>query len=137
MHWGRDMEKFLHLKTGMHISEVENVLNIKLEIEQIREKHFKTDQVHFKNYGVWLFFKPETQILDTIRFEDPFSLEIDGVKIGDTKKQVKQLKGKPPRVDPFPDQDESIWIYGKLPDPDWIRFDFERTRNGKCIRVFR
>lgn len=132
------MERFLKIEKGMTISTVEGVLGFKLTIEKQREEHFQADMAHLEDRGVWLFFTPETQELYTIRYEAPFPLAIEGVRIGDTKKMVKELRGKPLRVDPFPyPHSETIWIYGKSKDPDWVRFDFEKKRNGKCITIFR
>ena len=134
------MEKFLSLKIGMTIEQSEELLNEKFTIEHRREEHFKSDIVHFENVGVLLFFNPETEILETIRYEAPFALAVEDVKIGDTKKDVKSKKGIAPRIDPFPypdTQPTTIWIYGSHHNADFVRFDFEKTRNGKCVRIIK
>jgi len=91
----------------------------------------------FFSEGVRLFFDIHSHKLDTIRFDAPFALPVGGVCIGNTQKEVKSIRGRAERIDPFPFPETlptTIWMYGKV--GDWIRYDFEKDRNGKCITIY-
>ncbi|MDQ0362420.1 hypothetical protein [Breznakia pachnodae] len=129
-------ELFLQLKIGMTIAEVENRLNESIELEHYEKSGYSYEFIKYVE-GVQLFFKGTPLLLDTIRFEAPFSHEVDGVKIGLTKNEVKKIKGTAIRKDPFPyDYPNTVWYYNSDIYNKSIRYDFEKTRNGKCIVIF-
>jgi len=128
------MERFLTIGVGMTVERVEELLGEKLVIEQECVGPYKNDIAAFEDKGVTLVFKPDTGRLDTIKFEAPFNLPVEGVRIGDTKDTVKEKKGVAPRIDTSPHY--TAWIYGNPNDPDHILYDFEKTRNGKCVAIF-
>ena len=92
---GNNMEKYLLLKLGMNLSEVEKVLEQKITLE--RDTH-KPDSKGFfylnDTIGTYLHFK-EHKILDSISFFYPFSLAVDGIKIKMNMNEVKKIKGLP------------------------------------------
>jgi hypothetical protein len=51
---------------------------------------------HFREYGVWVFFDSNLRI-QSLRFDAPFGGKIGGIAIGDTKDQVRRVKGEPMR----------------------------------------
>jgi len=130
------MEKFLLLKKGMTVEQCQKILGQQFELNQIRQEHFKADEASFPE-GVRLFFNIHSHELYTLRFDAPFALSVGGVFLGSTKKEVKNIKGQADRIDPFPfpkTLPTTIWMYGKL--GDWLRYDFEKERNGKCITIY-
>ncbi|WP_374326671.1 hypothetical protein [Azonexus sp.] len=68
--------------------------------------------------GIWLFLDDALRIR-TLRFDAPFAGAIDGVRIGDTSRQVRQIKGKFDRKWPVNDG-RKTWLY----DSPFVRFDF-------------
>jgi hypothetical protein len=130
------MDKFLKIKSGMSLEECQQLLGRPLRVVPIREENFKSDEVSFPE-GVRLFFNINTGKLETIRFDAPFALPVGGVYIGNTKAEVKDIRGKADRIDPFPFPKAlptTIWIYEKT--GDWVRYDFEKKRNGKCVTIY-
>lgn len=83
---------------------------------------------------MWLFFKIEDKKLYTIRYEYPFPIEVEGIKIGFSKKEVKKVKGEPHRKWPIRDEVFDIWMYD---EPEFIRFDFEKGIKGKVLKIIR
>ncbi|MEW6349350.1 MAG: hypothetical protein AB1646_09835 [Thermodesulfobacteriota bacterium] len=75
-------------------------------------------------YGVWVYFDSGKKVL-FLRFEQPFAGKIDGVCIGDAKKDVLKLKGEPARQSQgLPDAEaltyrkkRELEIIENLPDP--------------------
>ncbi len=79
---------------------------------------------HFPEYGVWVFFNAN-RLVTTLRFERPFSGKIAGIGIGDSKEEVRRMRGEPLR------QFEGFWdsealedrkrlkqsVLDRLPDP--------------------
>lgn len=74
---------------------------------------------HLPDIGFWVFFN-ENGSAYSIRFEYPYPNSIEGVKIGDTKKKVSDVLGKPKRYLPLGDG-KSHWVYEK---PHRVRVDF-------------
>jgi hypothetical protein len=78
--------------------------------------------------GIWLFFD-DTKCIRSLRFDVPFSGSVDGVRIGDSPRQVRTVKGAPPRKWPVEDGVQR-WLYSSQTHP-FLRFDF----NPKTKRV--
>ncbi|HWE72955.1 MAG TPA: hypothetical protein VG328_07335 [Stellaceae bacterium] len=81
-------------------------------------------QYHFDQFGVWVFFDSDLQI-SGIRLDPPFAGKIDGIRVGDTLSQVRQIKGAPTNVfQGMPDfdiyktiQQQKAALAANLPNP--------------------
>jgi hypothetical protein len=95
-------EKYVSLKCGMSLSEVENILNHELVLRAF-EKEYDT------HIGIGLRFT-DTKILDCISFDATFSLTVDGIGIGMDKNEVIKIKGIPDeKTDDDPEME--FWFY--------------------------
>jgi len=94
MELGNNMEKYLSLKLGMNISEVEKTLDKKLTLEYILKPELKGFLYLNNTVGTYLTFTKD-KILDHISFDAPFSLAVDGITIGMNMNEVEKLKGLP------------------------------------------
>jgi len=125
-----DMEKYIQIKIGQTVTGVEKIINRKIKLEEFKNDHVSYYFTKLEDIGVWLFFNIDNMKLYTIRYESPFSLEINNVKINMTKKDVIKIKGKPNRKHPLPELKNDIWYY----DQEKLRLDFEE---GKLINIFK
>jgi len=106
------MEKYLLLKLGMNVSEVEKVLEQKITLERNTHRP-DSKSLFYVNYtiGTYLLFT-EDKILKSITFSSPFSVAIDGIKIGMNMNDVEKIKGLPDKIetsDKFPEMVD--WLY--------------------------
>ena len=104
------MEKYLLLKLGMNVSEVEKVLGQKIILERHRPDSKDLFYVDY-TIGTYLCFT-EDKTLDFISFKNTFSLAVDGIKIGMNMNEVKKIKGLAEKEEPsenFPELEE--WFY--------------------------
>jgi len=107
-----NMEKYLLLKLGINLSEVEKVLKQTITLER---NTCSPDSKGF-NYlndtiGTYLSFT-EDKILEHISFSYPFSLVVDGIKIGMNMNEVEKIKGIPEKreySENFQEMEE--WLY--------------------------
>jgi len=84
---------------------------------------------HFPEFGIWIFFD-ENRCVRTLRFESPFPGKIGGIGIGDPKKTVRQVRGKPDRKWPVDDGIDR-WLYDR---GGYVRYDFDpETDTAKTI----
>ena len=95
------------ISPGMKIDEFKSKYFIMEEPELMltdknRPKHI-TDQLllrmnkkyyRFKDYGIWVFFNMSGE-LTTVRFDSPFQGAVGGVFIGDAKKDIVRINGRP------------------------------------------
>jgi len=110
MELGNNMEKYLLLKLGMDISEVEKILDKKLTLEYILKPDLKGFLYLNNTVGTYLKFSKD-KILEHISFNAPFSLAVDGIKINMNMNEVEKLKGLPE----IKDSNENYTEY-----EDWI-----------------
>ena len=75
---------------------------------------------NFPEFGIWIFFD-ENLCVRTLRFDSPFPGKIGGISIGDSKKTVRQVKGKPDRKWPVDDGIDR-WLYDR---GGYVRYDFD------------
>jgi hypothetical protein len=97
-------EKYVSLKCGMSLSEVENILNQELVLRESENGYYLSTYI-----GIYLSFT-KSKILDYISFSAPFSLTVDGIGIGMDKNEVVQIKGIPEeKTDDDPAME--FWFY--------------------------
>jgi hypothetical protein len=106
------MQKYLLLKLGMNVSEVEKVLQQKIILERHRSES-KLNGFCCLNgtIGTYLSFT-NNKILDHISFHAPFSVAVDGITIGMNMNEVEKIIGLPERKEnweDYPEQEE--WIF--------------------------
>jgi len=88
--------------------------------------------IFLRTKGIRVFFNKKG-IAETIRFDPPFSGEIGGVKLGDTEKKVRELKGKPIKA---PSQfGMSQTFQYALDDTAYVRFDINDNDGVQAIFV--
>jgi hypothetical protein len=106
------MEKYLLLKLGMNLSEVEKVLEQKIILERHEHRPELNNSYHLNDtVGIYLNFTKD-KILDHISFFYPFSIAVDGIKIGMNMNEVEKIKGLPEKKETwedYPEQEE--WIF--------------------------
>lgn len=106
------MEKYLLLKLGMNILEVEKVLGQKIILE--RNEHRPDSKEFFclnDTIGTYLNFTND-KILSLISFFYPFSVAVDGITIRLNMNEVEKINGLPEKKEnweDYPEQEE--WIY--------------------------
>jgi hypothetical protein len=106
------MEKYLLLKLGMNISEVEKVLEQKITLER-NTRRPDSKSLFYVDYtiGTYLLFT-EDKILDFIAFNHSFSVAVDGIKIGMNMNEVEKIKGSPEKIDISDKYPEMVeWYY--------------------------
>lgn len=125
------------ISSGMTIEEFKSRYFVAEEPELMitdnnRPKHI-TDQLllrinkkyyRFKKYGIWVFFSMSGE-LTTLRFDSPFQGTAGGVFIGDFKKDILRINGKP-------DSDDENGIIYRSPDY-YLNY---KTLREKVVRVF-
>ena len=120
-----NMEKYPLLKLGMNISEVEKVLDQKITLKRHTHKP-DSKGFYYHNYsmGTSLHFT-EDKILKYISFDSPFSVAVDGIKIGMNMKEVEKIKGLPDLIETSDDYPEMVdWFYFSKD----IAYDFEDNK---------
>jgi hypothetical protein len=111
MELGNNMEKYLLLKLGMNVSEVEKVLDKKLTLEYILRPELKGFCYLNDTIGTYLKFTKD-RILSFIAFNAPFYLAVDGITIGMNMNEVEKIKGLPEKKENFEDYPEmEEWIF--------------------------
>lgn len=82
--------------------------------------------------GVRVFFN-KAGIVETIRFDLPFAGSIDGIKLGDSEKKVREMKGKPIKK-PWQFGAAQAFLYA-LDDTAYIRFDINENEGVQTIII--
>ena len=112
MKWGYKMEKYLLLKLGMNLAEVEKILGEKLILERCNRKRGSDYFLYYnETFDTFLNFSIE-KILYSISFHASFSLAVDGIKIGMNMNEVEKIKGLPETQESseyYPEMEE--WFY--------------------------
>ena len=105
-------EKYLLLKLGMNISEVEKVLEQKVTLERHTHRPDSKGFCYANDIiGTYLSFTKD-KILNFISFGAPFSTAVDGITIGMDINEVEKIKGMPGEKDKnenYPELEE--WLY--------------------------
>lgn len=82
--------------------------------------------------GIRVFFN-KAGVVETIRFEPPFAGSVDGIKLGDSEKKVRDLKGKPIK-NPWQFGAAQAFLYA-LDDTAYIRFDINENEGVQTIFI--
>jgi hypothetical protein len=120
-----DFLKECPLKKGDPLSRVKEFYRVSNDPEKHPPAPGKTQYVyHFVECGVWVFFD-NALLVQTLRFDRPFSGKIEGVSVGNTKEELVKLKGEPlkkfrgiPDAEQLDDKKKlAAEIIDRLPDP--------------------
>jgi len=84
--------KYLQLKTGMDIMEINEILNKEIVLKKTRTG---TYIYSIKENGIVLFFDLDGKKLNSISFKEPFNLSVNAVCINMNKSDIIKIKGKP------------------------------------------
>jgi hypothetical protein len=82
--------------------------------------------------GIRVFFN-KAGAVESIKFEPPFAGSIAGVKLSDTEKKVRDLKGKPVKT-PWQFGASQAFLYA-LDDTSYIRFDINESDGVQTIFI--
>jgi hypothetical protein len=85
---------------------------------------------HFPELGFWVFFR-DGGLVYSIRFDAPFALPVNGVRIGDSRDQVRNVLGRPARLHPIDDKER--WISDQ---PRFLRVDFD-PRTARVDEIYK
>lgn len=121
----------LTIRKGDSISVAQAGLALESLPEPISESDGKGCFYHLADLGFWVFFNEEG-IVYSIRFDSFYPYPVEGIRIGDSKQQVLNVRGKPNRHFPVHDGKER-WIYDT---PRFLRVDFD-PENGCVEKIFR
>jgi len=72
-------------------------------------------------------------VVEMIKFEPPFAGSINGIKLGDTEKKVRELKGKPIKT-PWQFGAAQAFLYA-LDDTAYIRIDITESEGVQSIFI--
>ncbi|WP_062326767.1 hypothetical protein [Treponema endosymbiont of Eucomonympha sp.] len=128
------MEKCLQVKLGMGITEISTLLNkdiVLMPVEHENNKNKSCFTFSNENLGLRLHFTLDTKKVQAITFEMPFSLAVDGIKIGMKKNEVKKIRGKPESTDSLEELGIKYWFY----DNGTILYEFEK--DGKLSSILK
>ena len=120
------MRKYLQIKLGMEISEVNNILGeeIKLKIKEDGYSYFN------KTYGIYLYFEHKDKKLHAIGYNELFNLSIDGFNINMHEKELRKIKGEPNYTKSIPENKVEYLIYEKSS----VCYEIDTT-NGKIKAI--
>lgn len=127
-------------KLGDDIETVKNALKTNLDpepMENMSPSGFTNlnagkTVLFLRTKGIRVFFN-KAGVAQTIRFEPPFAGSINGVKLGDTEKKVRDVKGKPIK-NPWQFGAAQAFLYA-LDDTAYIRFDINENEGVQAIFI--
>lgn len=130
----------ISFKLGDDVQTVKNALKTSIDpepTENVSAVGFpnpsagKTN-LFLRTKGIRVFFNKAGNV-ESIRFEPPFAGSIAGVKLGDTEKKVRDLKGKPVKT-PWQFGASQAFLY-VLDDSAYVRFDINDNDGVQTIFV--
>lgn len=130
----------ISFKLGDEIQTVKDALNTNLDpepMENTSPSGFPNSNagktvLFLRTKGIRVFFN-KAGIAQTIRFEPPFAGAISGIKLGDTEKKVRDLKGKPIK-NPWQFGAAQAFLYA-LDDTAYVRFDISENDGVQTIFI--
>lgn len=130
----------LTFKLGDDVQKVKNALKTDLDPEPLENTSPSSftkmndgkSSLFLRTKGIRVFFNKK-EVVESIKFEAPFAGSISGIKLGDTEKKVREVKGKPIK---------SPWQFGAsqaflyvLDDTAYIRFDINENEGVQTIFI--
>jgi hypothetical protein len=130
----------ISFKLGDNVQAVKNALKTDLDPEPMENTappgysnaNAGKTVLFLRTKGIRVFFD-KAGVAQTIRFDAPFAGSINGIKLGDMEKKVRDLKGKPIK---------SPWQFGAaqaflyvLDDTAYIRFDISENDGVQTIFI--
>ncbi|WP_059369512.1 hypothetical protein [Treponema endosymbiont of Eucomonympha sp.] len=128
------MEKCLQIKLGMGITEISTLLNediVLMPVEHENNKNKSCFTFSNENLGLRLHFTLDTKKVQAITFQTPFSLAVDGIKLGMKTNEVKKLRGKPESTNSLEKLGVKYWFY----DNGTTLYEFEK--DGKLSSILK
>ena len=130
----------ISFKLGDDIQTVKNALKTNVDPEPMESTSPSTfanpnagkTVLFLRTKGIRVFFN-KAGLVETIRFEAPFAGSVDGVKLGDTERKVRELKGKPIK-NPWQFGASQAFQYA-LDDTAYIRFDINESEGVQTIFI--
>lgn len=130
----------ISFKLGDDVQTVKNSLKTNLDPEPVEN----TNAMPFNNPNAgktFLFLRTKgvrvnfnkTGLVEMIKFEPPFTGTISGIKLGDTERKVRELKGKPIKT---PNQFGAAQVFQyALDDTAYIRMDISESEGVQAIYI--
>jgi len=127
----------ISFKLGDDVETVKAALKTNIDPEPVESNlpafaNTNKSVLFLRTKGIRVFFNKKG-IAETIRFDPPFSGAIGGVKLGDTEKKVREVKGKPIKA-PWPFGASQAFQYA-LDDTAYVRFDINDNDGVQAIFV--
>jgi hypothetical protein len=125
------MEKIKALNIGMDISDVSTVLGEEIILEK-RERKDTATYYLYENLkaGFSLHFSDDKKLY-SIYFKDPFSLPVDGIKIGMEENEVKEIRGEPESTTGLEELNIDYWFY----DNETTLYAFEEGKLSSILKA--
>lgn len=130
----------INFKLGDDVQTVKNSLKTSIDPEPTENASLpgfpnastgKTN-LFLRTKGIRVFFT-KAGVVESIKFEPPFAGSIAGVKLGDTEKKVRDLRGKPVKT-PWQFGASQAFLYA-LDDTSYIRFDINESDGVQTIFI--
>lgn len=130
----------ISFKLGDDVQTVKDALQTNLDLEPMENTstsgftNFSAEKtvLFLRTKGIRVFFDKAGHAY-SIRFEPPFASSISGVKLGDTEKKVRDLKGKPIK-NPWPSGAAKAFLYA-LDDTAYMRLDISEDDGVQTIFI--
>lgn len=130
----------ISFKLGDDVQVVKNALKTDLDpepMENISLSPFTNlsagkTTLFLRTKGIRVNFN-KAGLVEMIKFEPPFAGSISGIKLGDTEKKVRDLKGKPIKT-PWQFGAAQAFLYA-LDDTAYIRIDINENEGVQAIFI--
>lgn len=130
----------ISFKLGDDIQTVKNALKTNLDPEPMENTspspftnmNAGKSTLFLRTKGIRVNFNKANNV-EMIKFEPPFAGSINGIKIGDTEKKVRDVKGKPVKT-PWQFGAAQAFLYA-LDDTAYIRFDINENEGVQAVFI--
>jgi hypothetical protein len=126
-------------KLGDDVQTVKNALKTDLDPESMDTSSSSFANLNagktnlfLRTKGIRVFFN-RAGVVEMIKFQPPFAGSISGIKLGDTEKKVRDLKGKPIKT-PWQFGAEQVFLY-VLDDTAYLRIDINENEGVQSIFI--
>jgi hypothetical protein len=132
----------ISFKLGDDVQTVKNALKTDLDPEPMASTspspftnlNAGKSSLFLRTKGIRVNFN-KAGIVEMIKFEPPFTGSINGIKLGDTEKKVRDLKGKPIK-NPWQFGAAQAFLYA-LDDTAYIRIDINENEGVQGIFIMK